>query len=214
MDFGLKEAYMSDLQTLLEISSHNHSHLCPRQILGVRMGLAGTAELGLEQQSTEKRLLVIIESDGCFADGITAATGCTVGHRTLRVEDYGKIAATFVDVKTGQAVRIAPQHDIRQRALACVPNEPRHYFAQMQAYQVLPEAELFTCSEVQLATPVEQIVSRPGVRVECVICGEEIINEREIQRDGRSRCRACAEGAYYQTPIALRTFSILELSHE
>ena len=205
---------MSDLQTLLEISSRSHNHLCPRQILGVRMGLAGIAELGLEPQPSGKRLLVILESDGCFADGIAAATACTVGHRTLRVEDYGKIAATFVDAKTSQAVRIAPQLDIRQRALACSPDEPRHYFAQMQAYLILQEAELFTFSDVQLTTSVEQIVSRPGVRVACAICDEEIINEREIQRDERSLCRACVEGAYYQTPVAMRAFSILELSHE
>jgi formylmethanofuran dehydrogenase subunit E len=199
---------MPDLQTLLEISSHNHSHLCPRQILGVRMGLAGITELGLESQTSGKRLLVIIETDGCFADGIMAATGCTVGHRTLRVEDYGKIAATFVDVKTGRTVRIAPQLDVRQRALACSPNEPRHYFAQLQAYQILAEAELFTVTEVQLTTPVEQIVSRPGVRCECAICGEEIINEREIQRDGGSLCRACAENGYYHAPVVMQAFSI------
>jgi formylmethanofuran dehydrogenase subunit E len=128
------------------------------------------------------------------------------------VEDYGKIAATFVDAKTGHAVRIAPQLDVRQRAMACLPNERRHYFAQLQAYQILPEAELFTCSEVQLTTPVERIVSRPDVRVECGICGEEIINEREFQRDGRSLCRACAEGAYYHVPVAKHAFPVLELS--
>jgi formylmethanofuran dehydrogenase subunit E len=198
---------MSDLQTLLEISSRSHNHLCPRQILGVRMGLAGIAELGLEPQPSGKRLLVILESDGCFADGIAAATGCTVGHRTLRVEDYGKIAATFVDVKTGRAVRIAPLLDVRLRALACVPGEPQHYFAQMQAYQILPETELFTFSEVRLNTPVEQIISSPGVRVDCAVCGEEIINEREIQRDGRSLCRACAGQAYYQSSMTINAFS-------
>ena len=200
---------MSDLQTLLEISSRSHDHLCPRQILGVRMGLAGIAELGLEPQNSGKRLLVIIESDGCFSDGIAAATGCTVGHRTLRVEDYGKIAATFIDVKTSRAVRISPLLDVRLRALACVPGEPQHYFAQMQAYQILPETELFTFSEVRLNTPVEQIISSPGIRVDCADCGEEIINEREIQRDGRSLCRACAGQAYYQPPMAKKAFSLI-----
>jgi formylmethanofuran dehydrogenase subunit E len=202
------ENEMSTLQTLLEISSRSHNHLCPRQVLGVRIGLAGAAVLGLELQNCGKRLLAIIESDGCFADGIMAATGCTIGHRTLRVEDYGKIAATFVDVKTGRAVRVAPCIDARQRALACEPDEPRHYFAQLQAYQILPEAELFTFCEVQLATPVEQIVSRPGVRVECAVCGEEIINEREIQRDGQNLCRACAGQPYYQSSIAINSLSL------
>jgi len=194
---------MPDLQSLLENSARSHNHLCPRQVLGVRMGLAGAAVLRLEPQKTGKRLLVIVESDGCFADGVTAATGCTVGHRTLRVEDYGKIAAAFVDVKTGQAVRLAPRLDVRQRALAAVPDEPRHYFAQLQAYQILPEAELFTAAEIQLATPVESIISRPAVRVECAVCGEEIINEREIQREGQILCRACAGLAYYRYPVGI-----------
>jgi formylmethanofuran dehydrogenase subunit E len=200
---------MPDLQTLLEISSRSHNHLCPRQILGVRMGLAGIAGLGLEPQPCGKPLLVILESDGCFADGIMAATGCTVGHRSLRVEDYGKIAATFVDVKTGRAVRIVPRLDVRRQALACVPGEPDHYFAQMQAYQVLPETELFTFSEVKLNTPIEQIISSPGLRVDCAVCGEEIINEREIQRGGRSLCRACAGQAYYRPSVAKNAFSLI-----
>jgi formylmethanofuran dehydrogenase subunit E len=205
---------MPDLQTLLEISSRNHNHLCPRQILGVRMGLAGTAKLGLEPQPCGKPLLVIVESDGCFADGIIAATNCTVGHRTLRVEDYGKVAATFVDVKTGKAMRVAPQLNVRQHALDCVPDEAGHYKAQMQAYQIMPEAELFIFAEVQLNTPVEQIISSPGIRVECAVCGEEIINEREIQQDGRSLCRACAGQAYYHTPTAMPALTISELKHE
>jgi formylmethanofuran dehydrogenase subunit E len=205
---------MSDLQMLLEISSRSHDHLCPRQILGVRIGLAGTAELGLEPQPPEKRLLVILESDGCFADGIMAATGCAVGHRTLRVEDYGKVAATFVDVKTGKAVRVAPQLNVRQYAMDCIPYESGHYNAQMQAYQILPEIELLTFSEVKLNTSVEQIVSRPGVRVDCAVCGEEIINEREIQRAGRSLCRACAGAAYYHTIAVMPALSVLELNHE
>jgi formylmethanofuran dehydrogenase subunit E len=169
------------------------------------MGLAGAAALGFEPRNAGKHMLVIVESDGCFADGVTAATACSVGHRTLRVEDYGKVAATFVEVKTGRALRIAPQLDVRQRALAWRPVEPRHYFAQLQAYQIMPVAELFTIVETQLIMTVEQIVSRPAVRAECAVCGEEIINEREIQRDGQTLCRACAGLAYYRQPVAIGT---------
>src|SRR5512139_1880159 len=154
---------LMDLQTLLEISSRGHDHLCPRQILGVRMGLAGIGALCFESNPKHKRLLIICETDGCFADGITAATGCTVGHRTLRVEDYGKVAATFIDTHTGRAVRIAPAPDVRRRACAYAPNETRHYFAQMQAYQVMPDDELLSVQDVVLSIPVAGIVSRPGV---------------------------------------------------
>jgi formylmethanofuran dehydrogenase subunit E len=187
-----------DIQPLLEKSSRNHSHLCPRQILGVRMGLAGMKALGFEAPPDKKRLLIISETDGCFADGLSAATNCTVGHRTLRVEDYGKVAAVFVDTITGQAVRAAPARDVRQKALAYAPDEPRHYFAQMQAYQAMPDEAMFTLQAVVLNTPVAAIVSRPGVRVNCEACGEEIINEREVNLNGQILCRACAGGGYYR----------------
>jgi formylmethanofuran dehydrogenase subunit E len=200
---------MKDIKHLLEKSASQHSHLCPRQILGVRIGLAGIAALGLEdEQPGTKRLLVILESDGCFADGVGAATDCTVGHRTLRVEDYGKVAATFVDTKTGHAIRIAPRLDVRQQACSCAPEESRHYFAQMQAYQTMPVESLLTINEVKLATPIEQIISRPGVRTECAVCGEEIMNEREINIDGQPLCRACAGHSYYQTLVEMEVFSV------
>ena len=188
-----------DISPLLEKSMQDHDHLCPRQILGVRIGLAGMKALGFDEPPTKKRLLVITETDGCFVDGLIAATDCTVGHRTLRVEDYGKVAATFVDVKTGRAVRVAPALDVRERAYAYAPDEPRHYFAQMQAYQVMPDEEMFAIQEVVLNASVQEIVSRPGVRVNCDVCGEEIMNEREVKQEGLTLCRACAHGGYYQS---------------
>ncbi len=186
-----------ELSALLEKSSSHHNHLCPRQVLGVRIGLAGMKALGFDAPPPKKRLLTIVESDGCFADGVIAATECTVGHRTLRVEDYGKIAATFVDVKTGHAVRVAPRLDVRQRAYEYAPDEPRHYFAQLQAYQVMPDEVLLTVYPVALSRPLEEIISRPGMRVNCAACGEEIINGREIYLDGAPYCIPCARAGYY-----------------
>ena len=188
---------MNDLKKILDFSSARHAHLCPRQVLGARIGLAGASALGLDLPRRDKRLLVVLETDGCFADGIEAATACTVGHRTLRVEDYGKIAATFVDVETEQALRIAPQPDLRQRAFAYADGESRHYFAQLRAYQSMPDDELLNIQPVCLTTPIQTIVSRAGARVNCESCGEEIINEREVILHGRLLCRACGWGGYY-----------------
>jgi formylmethanofuran dehydrogenase subunit E len=187
-----------ELQALLEKSSRDHSHLCPRQILGVRMGLVGMSALGFDAPPEKKRLLIVAETDGCFVDGLSAATKCTVGHRTLRVEDYGKAAATFVDTQTGHTLRVAPALDIRQKAYAYAPDETRHYFAQMDAYQVMPDHEMFTVTEVTLTTPIKAIVSRPGLRVNCEVCGEEIMNEREVKQNGLTLCKTCAHGGYYQ----------------
>ena len=192
-----------DIQSLLERSMQDHDHLCPRQILGVRIGMAGMKALGFSEPPQNKRLLIISETDGCFVDGVIAATGCTVGHRTLRVEDYGKVAVTFVDTKTGQAVRVAPRLDIRERAVAFAPEEPRHYFAQMQAYQTMPDEEMLTTQDVRLHMPMEQIISRPGMRVNCDICGEEIMNEREVNRNGLTICRSCFGDGYYYFHIGM-----------
>lgn len=188
---------MQTLQEILAISSARHSHLCPRQVLGARLGLAGAAALRLDLPRTDKELLTIVETDGCFADGVEVATGCTVGHRTLRVEDYGKIGATLIHVPTERAVRVAPRLDVREQAYTYAPGERRHYFAQLQAYQIMPDAALLTVQWVRLTTPVAQIVSRPIVRTNCQRCGEEIINEREVQREAQILCRSCAGGSYY-----------------
>ena len=186
-----------NLQAILQASSSQHSHLCPRQILGARLGLAGLSALKFDEPPIQKRLLVVAECDGCFVDGLIAATGCTFGHRTLRVVDWGKTAATFIDTKIGQAIRVAPALDIRERAHAYVPNESRHYLAQLLAYQVMPDDKMFSVTSVSLNGSLEAIISRPGMRVACDVCGEEIMNEREIKKDGLDLCSACAGESYY-----------------
>jgi formylmethanofuran dehydrogenase subunit E len=190
-----------NISHLLEKSMQDHNHLCPRQILGVRIGMAGMKALGFIEPPAKKQLLVITETDGCFADGVIAATSCTIGHRTLRVEDYGKTAATFVDTLSRQAARVAPALDLRQRACTYEPNEPRHYFAQIQAYQSMPDEAMFTVTAVTLTKSIEVILSRPGVRVNCNVCGEEIMNEREIKNNGLVLCRSCEGRSYYQTIV-------------
>ena len=191
----------SALADLLAASAARHAHLCPRQVLGVRVGLAGAAALDVDVPQTAKRLLVILEMDGCFADGVEVATGCSVGHRTLRVEDYGKVAATFVNTRTGQAVRVSPRLDVRQRASFYLPDEDNRYFAQLRAYQIMPDEELLSIQPVRLVSQVEDLVSRAGVRVNCMVCGEEIINQREIVRFGLTLCLPCAGTSYYQVDV-------------
>jgi formylmethanofuran dehydrogenase subunit E len=190
------------LEQILEKTTTQHKKLCPRVVLGARIGLAGAEVLGMDVPRKDKHLLVIVETDGCFVSGVESATGCTSNHRTLRIVDYGKVAGTFVNVKTGQAVRVAPRMGVRQRALEYAPEEPRRYFAMLKGYQRMPLDELLVFKEVHLSTPVTSIVSRAGVRVSCDYCAEEIINEREIIRDGLTLCRSCAEPAYYQVSKA------------
>jgi len=189
----------TQLHELLKQSSARHDHLCPRQVLGVRMGLAGLAAIGLEAPMPHKAALVILETDGCFADGLEVASGAVVGHRTLRLVDQGKIAATFANVESGQTVRLAPSLDVRQRALKYAPEIKKKYYAQLKGYQIMPETELFTFQEVTLDPALRMIISRPGLRAKCANCGEEIINERQVCVEGKVLCRTCAGERYYKS---------------
>jgi formylmethanofuran dehydrogenase subunit E len=185
------------LPALLEQCAALHAHLCPRQVLGVRMGLLGGRLLGLEVPQTDKRLLAFVETDGCAADGVAVATGCTVGHRTLRVIDYGKVAVTLVDSRTERAFRIAPSPHSRALALTYAPDARSRWHAQLFAYQIMPDDELLVAQPVTLRVSLEALLSKPGRRVTCEVCGEEIINEREVVHEGTVLCRACAGERYY-----------------
>ena len=187
----------ASLEALLTASSALHHHLCPRQVLGVRMGLYAGQILGLAVPQSDKRLLAIVETDGCAADGIAVAAGCWVGRRTLRIEDYGKVAATFVDTLTGRAVRLVPQPSAREAAADYAPEARGKWQAMLLGYQRIPAEALLAAQPVKLKTSIEHIVSHAGYRTTCEQCGEEILNEREVTHAGRVLCRACAGDAYY-----------------
>jgi formylmethanofuran dehydrogenase subunit E len=186
------------LSHVLEKSAEGHKHFCPRQVLGVRMGILAGELFNLGLPQSNKRLLCFVETDGCFVDGIAAATGCTMGHRTMRLMDYGKVAATFVDTKTEKAIRISPHPESRERTLAYVASEESRWQRMLKAYQIMPSEDLLAWKAVQLNLSLRELISRAGHRVTCETCGEEIINEREVFIDGVCLCRACADGGYYQ----------------
>jgi formylmethanofuran dehydrogenase subunit E len=189
---------MRTLDDILHESASQHTRLCPRQVLGARMSLLAGRELGLDLPRSDKGLLVIVETDGCIADAISAATGCSVGRRTLRIEDYGKVAATFVNVETGCCLRLVPRAEARTTAWNYAPQAASSWEAQLIGYQCMPDAELLAWRWVLLAKPLEAILGRPGVRVQCKGCGEEVINQREVVRGGNVLCLGCAGSAYYR----------------
>ena len=192
----------SKLEEMLAQVAAMHKHLCPRQVLGVRMGLYAAKILGFEVPQKDKRLIAFVESDGCFADGVSAATGCTLGHRTMRLVDYGKVAAALVDSKTGRAVRLAPRDDVRKRAAAVAPDAPNRWQGQLQAYKLIADEEMFQVQDIAMNLDVTAIVGKPGIRVNCAVCGEEILNQREVVQDGKALCRSCAGESYWRVTEA------------
>jgi formylmethanofuran dehydrogenase subunit E len=147
----------------------------------------------------EKRLLAIAETDGCFVDGLSSATGCYVGRRTLRIEDYGKTVATFVDTLTEQAIRVAPRSNTRELAWDYAPSARNKWEAQLIGYKHIPDELLFHWQWVELTIPVKQIVGQAGRRISCEICGEEIINQREVMREGTIMCKPCSGISYFRS---------------
>jgi len=162
------------------------------------MGLAGADALGLAAPRSDKRLVVFMETDGCGADGVSVASGCWVGRRTMRIFDYGKMAATFVDTHSGKAARVAPRPGIREAAWRYAPTAPDRWTAQLKGYELMPAAELLRVQPMTLTIDLKCLLSRPGRRVNCEACGEEVMNEREVIREGMTLCRACAGQSYYR----------------
>jgi formylmethanofuran dehydrogenase subunit E len=185
-----------ELAILLAQSAALHNHLCPRQVLGVRMGMLAGALLGLSVPQADKRLYTFVETDGCFADGVSVAVNCWLGRRTMRLIDYGKVAATFVDTQTGSAIRIAP-HPQARAAATCGTDSQDRWSAMLEAYQIMPAELLLRWRDVRLSVDMQALISRPGLRVNCAKCGEEILNAREVMIDGQPICRACHAGSYY-----------------
>lgn len=190
---------MHALDLILTESAKRHRHLCPRQVLGARMGMFAAELLEIELPRNDKRLLVISETDGCAVDGLIAATGCRIGSRTLRILDVGKVAATFTDIHTETSIRVSPAPQSRTLATQYAHDACNRWQAMLIGYQVMPAEELFVVQSVELDMPLSEILSRPGKKSICQICHEEIINGREVTNKGMVLCRTCAGERYYHS---------------
>ena len=188
---------MSDFETLLEKGKKFHGDLCPGIVMGTRMTMAGMRELGMDPLERNRNLIVYVEIDRCATDAIQAITGCSPGHRTLKLRDYGKFAATFVDTETGKAVRVSVvQKPAQERDQKNVKESMKEAIKKLSA---IPEEELLRIRKVRVDIPEEDIPGFPKRKAICGICGEQILDGREVVVKGKTCCKPCAEGAYYKT---------------
>jgi formylmethanofuran dehydrogenase subunit E len=191
---------MKSLDELLQDAAHAHGHLCAGQVLGVRMAMLGLEKLGIEdpQGADRKRLVTFVEIDRCATDAVGVVTGCRLGKRALKFRDWGKMAATFVDVNSGRAVRIAAKESSKALARSLHPEMDSKNQQQMAAYREMADADLFDVQWVKVDLPAEEFPGFKGERIVCEQCGEGINFKREVRRDGRVLCRGCAGGSYYR----------------
>ncbi|HWR16416.1 MAG TPA: FmdE family protein [Terriglobales bacterium] len=190
---------MHSLDELLREAEIAHGHLCAGQVLGVRMALAGLAHLGLDDPRGKhrKRLVTFVEIDRCATDAIGVVTGCRLGKRALKFRDWGKMAATFVDLETGRAVRVAARESSKQLARELHPEIESKNQQQMLAYREMPDSDLFDFYWVSVTLGPEDMPGFKGERIVCSQCGEGINFNRHVIRDGKTLCRACAGESYY-----------------
>ena len=198
MDIKEKNAF--DFSGLLDESAKIHGHLCAGQVLGVRMSMLGLREIGIldPKGRDRKSLIVYVEMDRCATDAVQSVTGCSLGKRSMKFMDYGKMAATFLNLRTGKAVRILAREDSREKAKGHFPAIENKYTAQLEAYKIMPDNELFDVMEVIIQVAPEDMPGRPMRRVQCDSCGEHIQDMREVYQDGKILCIPCAVGGYYE----------------
>jgi formylmethanofuran dehydrogenase subunit E len=187
------------LDEYLELAAQAHGHLCAGQVLGVRLAMLGMRELGIQDPIAErKRLVTYVEIDRCVTDAVALVANCRLGKRALKFRDWGKVAATFVDLKSGRAVRIAARESSKQAAREMFPGMDKEA-GQQKAYAQLSDDVLFDKRWVKVNVQPEDLPGFKGLRVVCEECGEGINFKREVVHKGRTLCRACAGNSYYQT---------------
>lgn len=198
----MKPVSKDRFRELLSGSVAAHGHLCPGQVVGVRMGILGLRLLNFDAPPTLpqlKQLIVFVEMDRCTGDAVAYVTNVKLGRRSLKYMDYGIMAATFVDLATSRAFRIISTEESRDLALLYAPGLPKRE-AQLQAYQVMPDAVMFQVQAVQVDLSEFDLPGPTRRKVACAKCGQVVRDHREVEHHGQTLCRPCALGAYFSAP--------------
>jgi len=192
---------MQDFETLLKGSAKSHGHLCPGQVIGVRMAMLGCKLIGLDDPSSDrqiKKIIVYVEIDRCAADAIAYVTGVKLGRRSLKYMDYGIMAATFVNLETKRAFRIVSTEKARDLSTNYAPFIKDKVRRQLEAYKIMPLEELFEVEEVLVDVPESEMPGPSRFKVTCERCGTVVRDNKHVVRDGETLCKPCANGAYYR----------------
>ena len=194
---------MESFEELLKQAEVAHGHLCAGQILGVRMSLLACRLLDVAEPRNpvgpdRKKLVSFVEIDRCATDAIGLVTGCRLGKRALKFRDWGKMAATFVNLATGRAVRIVALENSRELARLRYPEIENKGQQQMMAYRELTDEELFREQWVTVDLPPKEMPGYKGERVACAECGEGVNFDRFVERAEpgghvQRLCLSCAD---------------------
>ena len=191
---------MQDFDTLLKNSAAAHGHLCPGQVVGVRMAMLGCRLIGLDEPTRIdqiKKLIVFVEMDRCTGDAVACVTGVKLGRRSLKFKDYGIMAATFVNLETNNAFRVISTEDARDLATVYAPEIPEKYSRQLEAYKRMPDSVLFRVQKVRVDMSEYDLPGPTRKKVSCSRCDQVVRDNREVVQNGHILCKPCAQGVYF-----------------
>jgi len=191
---------MQNFASLLESSADAHGHLCPGQVVGVRMAMLGCRLIGLDEPTRHdqiKKLIVYVEMDRCTADAVAHVTGVKLGRRSLKFMDYGIMAASFVNLETGRAFRVVSTEEARSLAPSYAPEINQKYPQQLEAYKRMPDSVLFRVQRVTVTVPDEDLPGPTRFKETCARCGQVVRDRREVIKDGISLCKPCTDDVYF-----------------
>lgn len=194
---------MKPFEDLLAASAAAHGHLCPGQVVGVRMAMLGCRLIGLDDPTSHdqiKKLIVYVEMDRCAGDAVAHVTGAKLGRRSLKFLDYGIMAATFVNLETNKAFRVISTEEARDLACQYVPDISEKYKQQLEAYKRMPDSVLFRVQQVEVVLSEFDLPGPTRRKVSCSRCGQVVRDHREIVQNGDALCKPCAHGAYFKDP--------------
>jgi formylmethanofuran dehydrogenase subunit E len=192
--------HMQNFDTLLKKSTEAHGHLCPGQVVGVRMAMLGCRLIGLDEPTRIdqiKKLIVIVEMDRCTGDAVAFVTGAKLGRRSLKFKDYGIMAATFINLETQTAFRVISTEEARDLAPAYAPEIPEKYPRQLEAYKRMPDSVLFRVQKVRVDMSEYDLPGPTRKKVSCSQCGQVVRDNREVVQNGCIFCKPCAQEAYF-----------------
>jgi formylmethanofuran dehydrogenase subunit E len=180
---------MNEFERYLKKAGDFHGHDCVGIALGTRITLAAMKALGLNPGEKHKNLIVYTEIDRCMTDAVQAITGCSLGRRSLKHMDYGKFAATFVNLDTGKAVR----GSVKEHYGNDKPLEDT-----LKLLAGIPDDQLVILQEVTVSIPETDLPGPPAKKAVCAVCGETIMDGRGITDGKKTLCKTCAHGGYYR----------------
>lgn len=181
----MKNYFEQDLRKAHEF----HGHICTGIIFGTRIARIGLNYLGIEDPAENRDFIVFVEADRCIADAVAAVTGCSLGRRRLKWFDYGKMAATFIDMNSNEGIRI----------VTAASQQPPDEADLVSFWSSITDEDLFRVEAVTVDLSPADLPGKPSRRVRCTSCGEIVMDGRDLLIDENILCKACAQGAYYKS---------------